>query len=534
MIQCISADEAAALVSDRDFLMVGGNTGSGVAESILEALERRHLRGEGPHDLTLFHVTGVGAVHEKGLCRLAHATLVRRVIGGNFGMQVPFMKLIRENRIEGYNFPQGVMTQLCRAMAGRQPGLISRTGLQTYIDPRQDGGRMNERTTEPMVELLTLAGEACLFYRAPGVPDIAIIRGTSADEDGYVSMEHEATTREDLSIAQTVHNAGGIVICQVKRIVQRGSLHPQMVKIPGFLIDYFVVDPEQIQTYTTQYDPARCGETRLPVAMIEPDPLTVRRVIARRAALELRRGDIINLGAGLSAMIPNIAAEEGIADLVTMTVESGVVGGVPGHTREFGTAVNPRVILDQGYQFDFYDGGGLTCAFLSFAQVDRDGNVNVTRFGKRYDGSGGFINLTQNTRRLVFSGSLTGGDSELDLREGMLHIRRDGVFDKFVERVDQISFSGRLARERGQQVTYVTERAVFELREHGLVMTEIAPGARLQEDVLARVGFPVEVSPSLTTMDACLFRPGPMNLRERIAFEQPRSEFGGRGRGQGE
>jgi propionate CoA-transferase len=522
MIKCITAKDAAVLIRDGDMLMTGGNGGSGVPEAIFEAIEARHLSGDGPRDLTLFHVTGVGAVHEKGLCRLAYPELVKRVIGGNYGMQMPFMRLIRANRIEAYNFPQGVMAQMCRAMAGRQPGLVSHVGLRTYVDPRQDGGRMNECTTEALVELLHLAGGEYLFYRAPGVPNVAIIRGTSADEDGYVSMEHEATTREDLSIAQAVHNAGGIVICQVKRIVQRGSVNPHMIKIPGFLIDYFVVEPEQMQTYTTRYDPARSGETRLPASRIVPDLLTARRVIARRAAFELRLNDVVNLGVGVSAMIPNVAAEEGISDMMTLTVESGVVGGVPGHTREFGTAVNPRMILDQAYQFDFYDGGGLTCAFLSFAQVDARGNVNVTRFGERADGSGGFIDITQNSKRLVFNGSLTGGELDIDVTDGALQIRRDGAFDKFVPRVDQISFSGELASERGQHVTFVTDRAVFDLEAGGLVLKEIAPGVRLKEDVLDRIGFDVRVSEDLKHMDARIFRPGPMNLRDTLTAREAR------------
>jgi propionate CoA-transferase len=271
-----------------------------------------------------------------------------------------------------------------------------------------------------------------------------------------------------------------------------------------------------MQTYTTQYDPARSGETRLPKSRIVPDPLTVRRVIARRAAFELRLNDVVNLGVGVSAMIPNVAAEEGIEDLMTLTVESGVIGGVPGHTREFGTAVNPRAILDQAYQFDFYDGGGLTCAFLSFAQVDARGNVNVTRFGERYDGSGGFINITQNSKRLVFSGSLTGGALDIDVRDGELQIRRDGAFDKFMPQVEQVSFSADLARERGQEVSFVTDRAVFHLERDGLVLTEIAPGVRLKDDVLDRVGFAVRVSDSLTLMDPRIFRAGPMNLRDTL------------------
>jgi propionate CoA-transferase len=326
-------------------------------------------------------------------------------------------------------------------------------------------------------------------------------------------MEHEATTREDLSIAQAVHNAGGIVICQVKRIVRRGSLHPQMVKIPGFLIDYLVVDPAQGQTYGTVYDPSRSGETRVPLSTIAPDPLTERRIIARRAAMEMRRGDVINLGVGISAMIPNVAAEEDIEDLITLTVEAGVIGGIPGYAREFGTAVNPRAILDQAYQFDFYDGGGLTSAFLSFAEVDGDGNVNVTRFGDRYDGAGGFINISQNAKRVTFSGALVGGKSDIAIENGELSIRKDGAFPKFVPAVGQISFSGKRARERGQPVTFITERAVFRIEREGIVLTEIAPGARLQEDVMGQMGFKPLIHPSLKTMDPRIFHSGPMGLR---------------------
>ncbi len=526
MINLISADEAAALVKDGDTLIVGGNGGTGAPELILTALEQRFLAQSRPRDLVLFHVTGVGAVKEKGLCHLAHAGLIRRVIGGNYGLQLPFMKLIVGNEIEAYNFPQGVMSQMCRAMAGRQPGVLTHVGIGTYMDPLQDGGRMNVRTTEPMVERVTAAGKEWLFYHAP-VPTIAIIRGTTADEDGYVAMDHEATTREDLSIAQAVHNAGGIVICQVKRLAARGSLHPQMVKIPGFLIDYFVLDPEQAQTYGTFYEPSRSGETRVPLHTIAPDPLDQRRVIARRAAFELRAGDVVNLGVGISAMIPNVAAEEGISDLMTLTVEAGVVGGVPGYAREFGTAINPRAILDQAYQFDFYDGGGLDCAFLSFAEVDGDGNVNVTRFGNRYDGSGGFINITQNAKRLVFSGSLAGGKFDVAVEGGEVVIRKEGDVQKFVPKVGQISFNGKLAREHGQSVTYVTERAVFRLASDGIVLTEVAPGVRLKEDILDRIGFKPRVPDRLKTMDERIFRPGPMGIAGEIGAPKLQTKCAG-------
>jgi propionate CoA-transferase len=514
-VPIISAAEAAALVRDEDILVVGGNGGTGVPEAILESLEKRFVGTRAPRNLTLFHVTGIGAVTEKGLCRLAHAGMIRRVIGGNYGLQLPFMRLIRDGSLEAYNFPQGVLSQLCRAMAAGQPGVVTHVGLGTYMDPRIEGGRMNARTTENLVEVVELAGREWLFYRAP-TPTVAIIRGTTADEDGYVTMEHEGTTREDLSIAQAVHNAGGIVICQVKRMARRGSLHPQMVKIPGFLVDYLVVEPQQQQTYGTVFDPSRCGEMPMPISALVPDELSIRRVIARRAALELRAGDVVNLGVGISAMIPNVAAEEGIEDLITLTVESGVIGGVPGYAREFGTAYNPRAIIDQTYQFDFYDGGGLTCAFLSFAEVDAKGNVNVTRFGDRADGAGGFINISQNARRLVFNGTLTGGGLEATVENSGLSIRQEGKFKKFVNRIEQVSFDAPGALRRGHEIRFVSDRAVFRVEKEGLVLAEIAPGVRLREDVLDQVEFAVHVDPNLKRMDARIFRPGPMGLRSEI------------------
>ena len=514
-LSILTAEEAVRLVRDGSTLVVGGNGGTGVAESLLEALEARFIAQRKPSNLTLIHVTGVGAVTEKGLCRLAREGLISRVFGSNFGLQLPLMKLIVENRIAGYNLPQGVMAQMFRAQAAKQPGVVTHVGLGTYMEPEQDGGRMNARATDTVVERVKLAGRDWLFYRMP-VPDICFLRGTSVDEDGYIAMEHEATTREDLSIAQAVHNAGGTVICQVKRMVKSGTLHPQMVKIPGFLVDHVVIDPDQMQTYTTVYDPSRCGETRIPIAGITPDPLSEKRVIARRASLELRSGEVVNLGVGVSAMMPNVAAEEGIEDMITLTVEAGVIGGVPGYAREFGTAYNPRAIIDQPYQFDFYDGGGLDCAFLSFAEVDIDGNVNVTRFGNRYDGAGGFIDITQNARRLVFSGTMTGGGLRCGFADGEIRIETEGKLAKFVPKVGQISFNGRMARDKGQEVTFVTERAVFRLEADGLVLTEIASGMRLREDIQAQMGFAPRISDKLKEMDPRLFRPGPMGIATEL------------------
>ena len=512
----VTAAEAADLIKDGDTVIVGGSAGMGVAESVLVAMEKQFLDAQRPCDLTIIHTTGVGAVTDRGLNRLVHKGLVKRVIGGNYGLQLPFMKeLIVTNEIEAYNLPQGVLCQLYRAMAAKQPGVVTHVGLHTYMDPRQEGGRMNDKTTEDLIEVVELAGREWLFYRAP-IANVALVRGTTADEDGNVSMEHEATTLEALSIAQAVHNAGGTVVCQVKRLARRGSLHPQMVRIPGFLIDAFVVDPDQWQNYAEPFDPSLCGELKRPLATLTPDPLSARRVIARRAAIELSQGSVFNLGVGVSAAIPNVIAEEGMEDLVTLTVEAGVVGGIPGEGLYFGSAYNPRAIIDQASMFDFYAGGGLDVAFVSFAEVDGDGNVNVTRFGNRNDGAGGFIEITQNAKRIVFSGTLTGGGLKVSIAEGEVRIEQEGSIRKFVPQVNQISYNGRLGQERGQETMFISERAVLCMSGEGLMVTEIAPGARLREDVLDQLGFEPKVSPDLRPMDGRIFRHGTMGLRQEI------------------
>ena len=512
----VTAAAAAEKIADGDSVIVGGSAGMGVAEQVLAALEARFLATGRPRDLGLIHTTGVGAVTGRGLNRLAHEGLVRQVIGGNFGLQLPFMKaLIVSNRIAAYNLPQGVLCQLYRAMAAGQPGILTHVGLDTYMDPRQEGGKMNAAATEDMIEVVELAGREWLFYKAP-VANVALVRGTTADEDGNVSMEHEATTLEALSIAQAVRNAGGTVICQVKRLARRGALHPRMVCIPGFLIDHFVVDPDQWQNYAEPYDPSRSGDAPRPMATIVPDPPSVRRVIARRAAFELTPGAVINLGVGVSAAIPNVVAEEGIEDLFTLTVEAGVVGGIPGQGLYFGSAYNPQAIMDQAYMFDFYDGGGLDVAFVSFAEVDGDGNVNVTRFGDRNDGAGGFIDITQNAKSIVFAGTMTGKGLDVAVTGGALQIRREGAIRKFIPRVGQISYNGLRGQARGQATMFITDRCVLRMTGDGLTVTEIAPGVRLQEDVLDQIGFAARVSTDLRTMDPRLFRPGPMGLRDGI------------------
>lgn len=512
----ITAEAAASLIKDGDTVIIGGSAGMGVADAVIVALEERFLDSNSPGALTIMHTTGIGALKSEGLNRFAHKGMIKRVIGGNYGLQLVFMKeLITTGEIEAYNFPQGVICQLYRAMAAKQPGVVTHIGLHTYVDPRQEGGKMNDATTEDLIEVVNLAGSEFLFYKAP-VANVALIRGTTADEDGNVSMEHEGTTLEALSIAQAVHNAGGTVICQVKRLAQRGSLHPQMVRVPGFLIDAFMVDENQWQNYAEHFDPSLCGEVRRPMATLKSGALNVRRVIARRAAFELTRGAVFNLGAGVSAGISNVIAEENLENLVTSTIEAGVVGGIPGEALYFGSAYNPQAIIDQPYMFDFYSGGGLDVAFVSFAEVDVDGNVNVTRFGNRNDGAGGFIEITQTAKRLVFSGTLTGGGLEVSVSEGNVQIAREGSIRKFVPKVNQISFNGQHGIQQEQTSVFITERAVLRMSDDGLVVTEIAPGIRLREDVLDQIDFEVQILPDLPLMDSRIFGHERMGLLETL------------------
>ncbi len=512
----ITAEVAAGLIRDGDTVIVGGSAGMGVADAVIVALEKRFLETRAPSALTIIHTTGIGALKSEGLNRFAHKGMIKRVIGGNYGLQLVFMKeLITTGEIEAYNFPQGVICQLYRAMAAKQPGVVTHIGLHTYIDPRQEGGKMNSATTEDLIEVVNLGGSEYLFYKAP-VANVALIRGTTADEDGNVSMEHEGTTLEALSVAQAVHNAGGTVICQVKRLAQRGSLHPQMVRVPGFLIDAFVVDENQWQNYAAQFDPSLCGEIRRPMATLKPGALNVRRIIARRAAIELTRGAVFNLGAGVSAGISNVIAEENMENLVTSTVEAGVVGGIPGEGLYFGSAYNPQAIIDQPYMFDFYSGGGLDVAFVSFAEVDVEGNVTVTRFGDRNDGAGGFIEITQTVKRLVFSGTLTGGGLAVDVDDGNVRILKEGSICKFVSKVNQISFNGQHGLQQEQKTMFITERAVIRMSDDGLVVTEIAPGIRLREDVLDQIDFELQVLPDLPLMDSRILRQGRMGLLEAL------------------
>ena len=518
-MKVIAAPEAAALIEDGDTILVGGSgNGHSVPEAIMAAIEDRFLAEGRPRHITSIHPVGLGDRARKGASHFAHVGLLKRIVSGTYVDSPPIADMAANDEIEAYTLPQGAISLLIREIAGGRPGLVTHTGLNTFVDPRMGGGRQSASAKEDLIEVVTLAGREWLFYK-PFRVDVALLRGTTADEDGNITMEHEAVYGEMLSMAQAARRCGGLVIAQVKRLARRETLAAKEVKIPGMFVDAVVVEPDQWQTFRTKHDPAYAGELRVPLGDMPALPWDERKIIARRAALELYPGAICNIGSGISTGLPAVAAEEDILDRIVLTNEQGLIGGAP--STDAGAARNYSAIVDQPYQFDFYDGGGIDLAFLSAAEIDAEGNVNVSRFAGKIIGIGGFVNISQNAKKVIFSGTFTAGGLEVAAGDGSLRIVQEGRHRKFVTSVEQISFNGKAAAAKGQDVLYVTERAVFRLAGGGPELMEIAPGVDLARDIMAHMNFQPLVNPALKIMDARLFKRDPMNLAAGLAG-QPR------------
>jgi propionate CoA-transferase len=535
----ISLEEAAAVIANGATVSVSSSSGLGCPDALLKAIGDRFRATGEPRELTMIHPIAAGDMYGiEGVDHIAEPGLIKRIIAGSYpsgpsNMLSPkIWQLIDGDQIEAYNLPSGVLFHMHADAAAGRPGVLTKVGLDTFVDPRRQGGRMNQMTEEEIVRVVEFDGDEWLHYRAIPI-DVAILRGTTADELGNISTEHEGAYLGALDQALAARNSGGVVIAQVERITTAGSLPPQQVQIPSTLVDWVVVVADQWQTTQTEYDPAISGELRRPVDQFELPDWGLDKVVARRAAMELIDGEVVNLGFGISALVPRILLEEGLDGRVTWVIEQGPVGGMPLLGFQFGCAANAQAIMPSPAQFTYFQGGGFNRCLLSFLQVDAEGNVNVSRLrGKPHvsAGAGGFIDITTAARNLVFSGAFCAGRQDIMVENGELRIREDGRVAKFVPEVEHVTFSGRMARKRGQNVTFITERCVIRLLPDGLTVTEVAPGVDLERDVLCRVTIPLQVSPELRPMDERLFRPDRMGLTLRAGAEGSQRESLQRGR----
>lgn len=513
-VTILTAEEAVKQIPDDATVASSGFVGSAIPESLISALENRFLETGSPKAITYFYVSSQGNRDGRGADHIAHKGMTRRVIAGHYNTAPALGKCILDNEIEGYNLPQGTLSQLCRDIAAGKPGTITHVGLNTFVDPRKCGGKLNSIAKDDLVELISIRGQEKLLYKAFPI-DFALIRASYADEAGNVSMEREVGTHEVTALAQAARNSGGKVFVQVEKIVKAGTLDPKLVKIPRIYVDAVILsEPEaHQQCFGFAYDPALTGELRVPVDTIADIPLSVKKIIGRRAAMELKMNTVVNLGIGVPEYISAVANEEGIGDYMTLTVEAGPIGGIPVGGSRFGASINPECILSQHEQFDFYDGGGIDFAFLGLAQTDQSGNINVSKFGPRIAGCGGFINITQNAKRVYFCGTFTASGLHAIVEAGKIRILEEGKEKKFVKEVEQITFSGEYAAKNKQPVMYITERAVFELRSDGVHLIEIAPGIDLQKDILDLMDFVPKMEKMPKLMDERIFRNERMGLQ---------------------
>ncbi|WP_443770632.1 acyl CoA:acetate/3-ketoacid CoA transferase [Anaerostipes sp.] len=512
-VKIMTAAEAANLIEDGMTVSTNGFVACDLPEELTSALEQRFLETGSPKNLTYFYAAGQGNRDGSGADHFAHEGMTSTVIAGHYNMAPKLGELIMQNKIKAYNLPQGTLSQLYRDIAGKKLGTLTHVGLYTFADPRVEGGKLNNVTTEDIVEVVNICGEERLLYKAIPV-DVALIRGTYADEQGNITMEHECCTAEATAIAQAAKNCGGKVIVQIEKVVQ--DTDPKLVKIPGIYVDAVVVTQNKehhTQCVGCDYDGSMTGDFRVPLGSLDYPSLSPKKIIGRRAAMELRENTIVNLGIGIPEYISMVASEEGINDRFTLTVEAGPVGGVPQGGPQFGGSVNAQAILDQPAQFDFYDGGGIDDAFLGLAQADKDGNINVSKFGPRIAGCGGFVNITQNAKRVYYCGTFTAGGLKCSTKDGKLIIDQEGKSDKFIDAVEQITFSGKYANKVGQPVMYITERAVFELREDGVYLIEVAPGIDIQTQIIDHMGFTPKMDGEPKLMDERIFKDELMGLK---------------------
>ncbi len=519
----IMAEEAMSLIQDGSTIGVEGFVGAGTPDDLCVALEERYLQKDKPKALTLIHSSGPGDAATRGANRIAHEGMFKRVISGHYGLVPQIGKLALANDFEAYNLPQGILTNFYRAVAGNRPGVLTKVGLGTFADPRITGGKISPKAVDDIVEVVEIGGEEWLFMKSFPI-DCVLIRGTTADTRGNITMEREILTVDALAMAMAAKNSGGIVIVQVERVANPDSICSRDVVVPGVMVDYVVVSrPEHhMQTFGTQYCPELCGELRVPLAHMPPLELDERKLLARRANFELKPYDVINLGIGYPESVAAIANEENILNYLTMTVEPGIIGGMPLGGLDFGAAINGEAVISMPDQFDFYDGGGLDLTCLGFAQCDRLGNVNSSKFGPRVAGCGGFINISQNTRRVLFLGTFTTGGIRVAVEDGKVKILQEGKIRKFVDTSDQVTFCSKFADSQNQEVLYITERCVFKLNQGELELIEVAPGIDIEEDIFAHMDFTPLLN-NVVQMDPRLFRKSPMGIREEFLLKELRT-----------
>jgi propionate CoA-transferase len=514
MSKLVSVEEAVNLIQDGDTVAISGFLLATVADEIYAKIEEKFLEAQAPKNLTLYQAAG-----NAGTKRLSHEGLIKRYVTGHYASNQAMIDLVNQNKIENYNLPQGVITHIYRAAASGKIGEITKVGLHTFVDPRHSGGKMNDVTKEDLVELLDIKGEEHLLFKAPKF-NVGIIRGTTSDENGNISFEEESCIADAFDIAMAVKNCGGKVIVQVKNYVKSSSMDRTTVQIPGVLIDAIVLSTN-VEKYHRQapgcvYDPVLAGHYQKEVAASERLELDNRKIIARRAAMELKPSSVVNLGIGIPEVVAHVAEEEGFGNELVLTIESGLIGGIPTGGSTFGSSMNAWAALPMIGQFDYYNGGGLNVTFLGFAEIDKSGNINVSKFGTKIAGCGGFIDISQCTKKIVFCGTLTAGGLIEDIEDGKLVIKQEGNKTKFLESIESVSFSAETANSTGQDVMIITERCVFQYSKEGLILTEIAPGVDMEKDIFPYMAFRPVVSSELKLMDERIFKNDLMGIKNEI------------------